>query len=90
MINGNKGKIFRYLGSYYDLKFEDKSIDIIYMSQAFHHADKPLKLLIECDRVIKDKGRIILVGEHYIGIKNIVRRFLANLIKRAHFSVKFL
>ena len=89
MLKGDSNKIFRYLGSFYDLKFDDKSVDIIYMSQAFHHADKPLKLLNECDRVLKDNGRIILVGEHFIGIKRIMRRFLANLIKRKEFTTNF-
>jgi len=89
MLKGDKNKIFRYLGSFYDLKFEDKSVDIIYMSQAFHHADKPLKLLVECDRVLKDSGRIILVGEHYIGAKRIIRKLLVNLIKRSNFTTNF-
>ena len=74
MLLGEENKLFRYLGSFYDLKFGDNSIDIVYMSQAFHHADAPLKLLYECDRVLKDNGRIILVGEHYIGIKRILIR----------------
>lgn len=89
MLQGESNKIFRYIGSFYDLKFDDKSIDIIYMSQAFHHADKPLKLLLECDRVLKDNGRIILVGEHYIGMKRIIRRFLSNLIKQRKITTNF-
>jgi len=39
--------------------------------------------------VLKDNGRIILVGEHFIGIKKGVRRFLANLIKRREFVLNF-
>jgi ubiquinone/menaquinone biosynthesis C-methylase UbiE len=89
MLKGDGDKIFRYLGSFYNLQFDDKSIDVIYMSQAFHHADKPLKLLNECDRVLKDNGRIILVGEHFIGIKSIIRKFLANLIKRKKYTTNF-
>ena len=27
-------------------------MNIIYLSQAFHHADQPLKLLDECNRVL--------------------------------------
>ena len=82
MLQGKEEKLFRYLGSFYDLKFEEKSMDILYLSQAFHHADAPIKLLIECDRVLKDDGRIILVGEHFISIKKIIIKFIYNLIKK--------
>ena len=82
MLSGKEDKIFRYLGSFYDLNIEDKSIDIIYMSQAFHHANKPFNLLSECDRVLKSNGRILLVGEHYINIRKQIRRFLSILIKQ--------
>jgi len=30
MLKGDPNKIFRYLGSFYDLRFDDKSVDIIY------------------------------------------------------------
>jgi ubiquinone/menaquinone biosynthesis C-methylase UbiE len=89
MLKGEGNKISRYLGSFYDLKFDENSIDVIYLSQAFHHAEKPLKLLIECDRVLKANGRIILVGEHVIGIKKIIRRFLSILIKQRKIATNF-
>ena len=89
MFDGIGDKIYRYLGSFYDIKLGDNSIDIIYMSQAFHHANAPLKLLIEYDRVLKCGGRIILVGEHYIGLKRIIRRFISNLIKRGKLTFNF-
>lgn len=89
MLSGNGDKIFRYLGSFYKLGFQDNSMDVVYMSQAFHHADKPLNLLVECDRVLKSRGRIILVGEHYIGAKRILRRFFSELIKRRKLTFDF-
>ena len=89
MLQGNSKKINRYLGSFYDLKFDNNSIDLIYLSQAFHHAENPLKLIIECDRVLKNDGRIILIGEHYIGPFQIIRKILSNLIKRRYFSTNF-
>jgi SAM-dependent methyltransferase len=82
MLKGEGQKIYRYLGSFYDLKFKDNSIDIIYMSQAFHHAEKPFTLIAECDRVLSEDGRIILVGEHYMGPKQMIKKAIANLIKR--------
>lgn len=89
MLKGNSDKIFRYLGSFYELNFDDNSVDLVYMSQAFHHAQKPFSLLDECDRVLKKNGRIILVGEHAIGLKSIIRRFMSNLVKRRKFSINF-
>lgn len=89
MFSGEEDKIFRYIGNFYDLKFENESIDIIYMSQAFHHADKPLELLHECDRVLKKNGRIILVGEHYIGACRLIIRFLVTLFKRKKITFDF-
>jgi len=89
MLSGMGDKINRYLGSFYDIKLENNSIDLIYMSQAFHHANAPMKLLFECDRVLKNSGRIILVGEHYIGLKLIIRRFIANLIKKRKLTFNF-
>lgn len=89
MLSGDENKIFRYMGSFYDLRFEDKSMDIVYMSQAFHHADKPLELLSECDRVLQKNGRIILVGEHYFGIMRIIRRFLSTLIRQQKIAICF-
>jgi len=82
MLNGNVQKIHRYLGSFYNLKFEDNSIDIIYMSQAFHHADRPFNLILECDRVLSKNGRIILVGEHYMGFRQMIKKATVNLIRR--------
>lgn len=82
MLEGKAEKCQRYSGSFYDLKFEDSSVDVIYMSQAFHHADKPIPLLVECDRVLKPGGRIILVGEHNITPFRILKRFVKTLLTK--------
>lgn len=89
MVNGAPKKINRYIGSFYDLKFENSSMDLIYLSQAFHHAEKPLNLLLECDRVLKPKGRIILVGEHYISVSKIIFSFFKKIIRHRKMSVNF-
>jgi ubiquinone/menaquinone biosynthesis C-methylase UbiE len=82
MLGGRAEKIRRYLGSFYDLKLADHSMDVAFLSHAFHHADDPRKLLTECDRVLKANGRIVVVGEHEIGALMIVRRFLAVLLRQ--------
>lgn len=81
MFDGQAQKLRRCIGSFYDLHLPDASADVIFLSQAFHHADRPLHLLTECDRVLKPGGRIIVVGEHWIGARRIVRRFLSVLLR---------
>jgi ubiquinone/menaquinone biosynthesis C-methylase UbiE len=89
LFEGDEEKISRYLGSFYDLKFDDRSMDIIFLSQAFHHAEKPLALSTECDRVLSPGGRIILIGEHYITGIQVIRKFMSFLIRRRKIITNF-
>jgi SAM-dependent methyltransferase len=89
MLCADESKLSRHLGSFYDLHFEDESIDIVFMSQAFHHAAKPLALLAECDRVLRKGGRILLVGEPYVGAAQIAKRFMVKLVRRGRVVTDF-
>jgi SAM-dependent methyltransferase len=89
MLDGNPNKIQRYLGSFYDLRFGNESMDIVFMSQAFHHADKPFELLLECDRVLKFGGRIVLIGEHYFSLGSKIIRFFQILKREGRFKCNF-
>jgi ubiquinone/menaquinone biosynthesis C-methylase UbiE len=82
MYGGSAAKIRRYLGSFYDVKLPDHSMDVVFLSQAFHHADRPLRLLMECDRILKPGGRILVVGEHWLRPTWVMRRFLAMLFRK--------
>ena len=53
-------------GSFYDLRVEAASLDFAFLSQAFHHADRPADLLAEIRRVLRPGGRAIIVGEHIL------------------------
>ena len=80
-FGANKDKIQRIFGSFYDIKKEKDEYDLIFMSQAFHHANNPVQLLVECDRVLKSKkGGVVLVGEHLVTpcmfLKRIVKHFM--------------
>lgn len=44
------------LGSFYDLKISDASLDFAFLSQALHHADQPDALLAELHRVLRPDG----------------------------------
>ncbi len=76
MLSGDESKVVRCLGSFYDLKVATGSVDIVFMSQAFHHADKPFELFQQCDRVLKPGGMVLLVGEHWISTAKLITRTL--------------
>lgn len=73
-------KVILALGSFYDLKVEDESLDFILMSQAFHHANDPIRLLEELCRVLKPNGTIIIIGEHIIHYYRILARHILKVI----------
>ena len=52
-------------GSMLELRVEDRSQDVVLLSQAFHHTCEPYRLLIEIKRVLRDDGTVLIVGEHY-------------------------
>tara|TARA_B100000927_G_C16449918_1_gene463374 strand:+ start:843 stop:1637 length:795 start_codon:yes stop_codon:yes gene_type:complete len=76
-----KDKIELCLGSFLDIKLDDNSQDLIIMSQAFHHCSEPDKLLTELKRVLKTDGKIIIVGEHFFGKYQILKRFIKHFPK---------
>jgi SAM-dependent methyltransferase len=54
------------LGSFYDVRLPDASVDFVFMSQALHHADEPERLLAELARVLRPDGVVIVMGEHVV------------------------
>ena len=57
-------KVTLALGSFYDIKAPDGSMDFAVLCQAFHHADHPDQLLEQIARVLKPDGVIIVLGEN--------------------------
>lgn len=88
LMNGNPKKIKRYLGSFYDLKFKDP-MDIIFLCQSFHHAEKPFHLLNECKKNLKKGGKIILLGEQFISLGSIIRRFIKHILYKGKLTLDF-
>lgn len=51
------------IGDFNRLSLADSSLDWVFMSQAFHHADDSGALLREVRRVLKREGFVIMIGE---------------------------
>jgi SAM-dependent methyltransferase len=47
----------------YKIPYDDKMFDCIFLILTLHHAENPLDVLNECNRILKDDGCIVLV-EH--------------------------
>ena len=76
-----KEKVVLAIGSFYDLHVDDQSFDFVFMSQAFHHADDPKRLLEEICRVLKPCGVVIIIGEHIVNYrKAYIKHFVKFLI----------
>jgi ubiquinone/menaquinone biosynthesis C-methylase UbiE len=89
MFAGDWTKISRNLGSFYQLKLANASLDIVFLSSAFHHAENPLRLLTEVDRVLRPGGRLILIGETHISRWAVARRIAKMLVTRGQLMTNF-
>jgi len=74
-------KVELCIGSFYDLKLENNTLDFIVLCQAYHHADEPKKLLKEIHRVLKAEGYLIIIGEHFFDFKIVIEKIIKHPIK---------
>lgn len=81
LFKAHGNKIVRVIGSFYDLKLPDQSVDFCFMSQAFHHADDPYRLLCEIKQVLKPSGVVLIIGETPIYTFDFIKTYIKNLIK---------
>ena len=58
--NGFKNLEYR-LGEIEAPPIEDNSVDLVFFSQALHHAEKPAKAIREAHRIAKPGGRIVIL-----------------------------
>ncbi len=81
LFNADGDKIVRVLGSFYDIKMPDQSVNFCFMSQAFHHAKDPERLLAEIRRVLKPHGFILIIGESPIYFNDLLKKVIKNYLK---------
>ena len=67
-------------GSMYELKMKDHSLDIIILSQSFHHVEEPLRLLRSMKRKLKPEGIIIIVEPYFNNI-SFIKHYMIHLGK---------
>ena len=58
-----ENKISLIRGSFYETGLPDSSMDFVLLSQAFHHAYEPDRLLQEVIRILKADGVVLIIGE---------------------------
>lgn len=87
-------KVTLVLGSFYNIKLSNNSLDFIHISAALHHANQPLLLLKEMWRVLKPKGVIIMPTEPFLTelgyIKYRIVDLLPMIIKRKIWQISIL
>ena len=74
-------KVVLVYGNFYDLKLENNSLDFVFLSAAFHHANRSDKLLSEIRRVLKPKGIVIIIGEHIINYHEVYKAYFKHILK---------
>ncbi len=72
-------KVVLAMGSFYRLRLRDNEAGFVLMSQAFHHADRPLELLRELKRVLRPGGCAVIIGEHRV---RLARTYVRHVVKR--------
>lgn len=68
-------------GSFYEIPLPDASMDFVLLSQAFHHAQEPMRLLSEVRRLIHDEGVVYIIGEHFFPWREVVIRAMKHVPK---------
>ena len=73
LVGGELAKIEPVCGGFTPLPLDDRSLDAVVMSSAFHHAERPAELLGECRRVLVPGGILALLNEVPYGVRAFLR-----------------
>jgi ubiquinone/menaquinone biosynthesis C-methylase UbiE len=89
LMNGKKEKVIPIQGLFTPLIMEDKSLDIVVISSALHHAENIEDVLTEVRRVLKDDGYLFVLNETPYGKMQYVQlnaRVFLNILKSSIFQ----
>ncbi len=81
ILKADAQKVVRVIGSFYDIKLPDASVDFCFVSQAFHHAEDPGRLLCEVHRILKPAGFMMITGEKPVFMLDYAKKYVKNIIK---------
>jgi SAM-dependent methyltransferase len=81
-FKGKPEKIRRIVGSFYDIKSPPNTYDAVFMSAAFHHADRVVDLIASVKRVMKPGGCLVLIDELPITVKRLIKRIVLTALRR--------
>jgi ubiquinone/menaquinone biosynthesis C-methylase UbiE len=77
------------MGPFSNLGFDNSTMDVEFISQAFHHSSQPKELLKEINRVLKPGGKLIMIGQNYIGGLKIIIKYIKYIIRNKSLIAKF-
>ena len=63
LMDGRPDRVERVCGDFLPLLVDERSIDLVVMSSAFHHTDRPEELLGEFRRILRPDGAVVLLNE---------------------------
>jgi len=81
LLKSYNEKIVRVIGSFYDIKLPDQSVDFCFIASSLHHADRPAKLLLEVRRILRPNGFILIIGENPVLRHELFNKYIKNYIK---------
>ncbi|GAA0120959.1 MAG: class I SAM-dependent methyltransferase [Clostridium argentinense] len=88
MVNQG-GNLACIMGNALKTPFEDNSIDIVILSDVFHHIKEQKELIIEINRILRYGGKIVMLDFHRKHIKTkLLRAFEFILFRGLFFRTK--
>ena len=79
--NAQIHKIERVLGSFYSLDIPERSVDLVVMCEAYHHAQDPRRLMMETKRILKPTGAVLITGERPVPLQTYLRTLTVHTTK---------
>jgi len=83
-LKANQDVDVRVCGDMYLLPFQNQAFDTIVSVDTIEHAEHPVQLLSEMNRVLRRSGKAVIFTPNLLGYKNIVAKFGRDIFLQAH------